>query len=218
MLSMTYAAADQALAARLTDDLKKRGESIAPLSTDRQQVLLALLSPASVKDATVEAAIAQALDNGQHVVALQTAAVDKLPKLIDHLTPLDFSTGYPLDTLLQRVEQARSKTAPLPLKVLTPKTRQRNRNWGIWLTILVLGWFIIGLIAVGVFQIQVPQEEYNTVATFEAATVQFILLPNQPRTTQDAVSFPITVTAAPTHQRPLLIGTATALVERLRDQ
>jgi hypothetical protein len=215
---MTYAAVDQALAARLSEDLKQRGETITALSTDRLQVLVALLSPASVKDATVESTIAQALDNGQHVVALQVAPVDKLPKLIDHLTPLDFSNGYPLEALLQSIEQARSKNAPLPLKVLTPKTRQRNRNWGIWLTILVLAWFIIGLIAVGVFQIQVPQEEYNTVATFEAATVQAILLPNQPRTTQDAVNFPITVTAAPTRQQPLLIGTATALVERLRDQ
>jgi hypothetical protein len=38
-----------------------------------------------------------------------------------------------------------------------------------------------------------------------------LLETNQPRSTQDAGHFPATVQAAPTGQRPLLIGTATAI-------
>jgi hypothetical protein len=121
--------------------------------------------------------------------------------------------GYNLVELEKRILQhLSSSNATLPLKVLTPTVIRKNRNYGYWLALIVIIWFIFGVILVGFFGIQAPRDEYNNVNTQAAATIQGYLRRNQPHTTEDAVNFPATVQAAPTAQRPFLIATATASV------
>jgi hypothetical protein len=210
MLTVIHTAADTNLAERIKADLQKAGYSLHEMVSERREdMLIALISPAADSDAAVQEALIKALDAGQHIVPV-IASPAALPKLIDHLPVVDFSKGYNLAVLKARIEALSASDAGLPMKVLTPRTRQKNRNVGYWLAALALVWFIAGLILVGIFGIQAPQEEYNTIATEVGATVNAYVERNLPHTTQEAANFPATIQAAPTAQRPLLIATATA--------
>ncbi len=212
MITLTYHTQDSVLANRLTQDLKAKGYSISDtLTTDKSNILVVITSPASNSDATIQNTITQAFDNGQHVVMVN-AQPTAVSKLTNHLKALDFSNGYPLPALLDHLKVLSSPEAGLPLKVLTPKARAKNRGFGIWLTVIVLAWFIVGLVVVGFFGLQAPVEEYNTVDTEVAATVASIVQKNLPHSTDEALNFPATVQAVPTAQRPILMETATALV------
>lgn len=214
MLAITYSADDSNLAKRLSTDLKANGQLVSesPLS-GTEHILIVLNSPSSNMDVEVQNRIAGALDNGQHIVLILAQAA-KIPKLIDHLKPLDFTTGYPINTLVEQITHLSSSNAGVPLKVLTPAARMKNRNVGYWLFALALVWFILGVVLVGVFGIQAPREEYNTINTEVAATIMVIIDENLPRSTVEAENFQATVQAAPTAQRPLLVATATALAAR----
>ncbi len=211
-LVLAYSSQDAALAVHLEKDLQAKGYATkTELTPDRQNVLIVLLSPNSTVDTTVQETITQALDNGQHIIPLQIGMI-MMPKLINHLQAINFSDRYPLNALLERIAYVTSPEAKLPLKVLTPAARKANRSTGYWLAILAIIWFIIGIIAVGVFGIQEPQDEFNNVDTEVAATIGVYLELNLPHTTQEAENFPATLQAAPTAQLPFLIATATAMV------
>ncbi len=212
MITLAYDPQDSALANRLSKDLTAQGFSISEkLVPGKENMLVAFASPSSNKNSSVQDVITQAFDNGQHVVIVnaQTAPISKF---INHLKTFDFVNGYPLADLIAQIKLLTSPQAGLPLKVLTPKTRVKNRGIGLWLTIIVLMSFIVGLVLVGFFRLQAPVEEYNTVETEVAATVANIVSKNLPHSTEDAINFPATVKAVTTAQRPLLVASATALV------
>lgn len=216
MLIIAYASQDAELAQRLINDLKTKGHSISETpQTGGEHILLALISPASNANESVQTNLTTALDSSQHIIPVMVQSAP-LPKWIDHLKPLDFTAGYPLNTLIEQISLLSSSNAGLPLKVLTPAARSKNRNSGYWLFALALLWFILGVVLVGFFGIQAPREEYNTINTEVAATIIVIIQGNLPRSTEDALNFPATVQAAPTAQRPLLVATATALATRTR--
>lgn len=212
MLTLAYIQKDAALAARLQKDLEAAGQTVtADLQPGLANILIVLVSPTSVTDTAVKASIVQALDNTQHIIPVLTAPT-VLPKMIDHLQPLDFSTGYPFSTLTEQIAILSAPGARLPLKVRTPSVNARNRGTAVWLVIFAVISFIVGIVLVGFYGIQAPREEYNGVDTEVAATVQMYLRTNIPRSTEDAINFPATVQAAPTSQRPFLVETATAQV------
>jgi hypothetical protein len=212
MITLTYDPQDSALATRLIQDLKTQGFSISDtLAPGKGNVLIAFASPASNNNRIVQDVIAQAYDNGQHVAVVNAQAAPT-PKFINHLKSFDFINDYPLPALVDQLKLMASPEAGLPLKVLTPKARVKNRGIGLWLTIVVLIAFIWGIVLVGVFHQQAPVEEYNNVDTEVAATVASIVQKNLPHSTQEAIDFPATVQAVPTAQRPILIQTATALL------
>ncbi|MCB9454371.1 MAG: toll/interleukin-1 receptor domain-containing protein [Anaerolineaceae bacterium] len=210
MLLLTNTPGDAPLADRLRGDLQAAGHPLTE-TVQKGATLIAILSPEAVTDTQVMATITQALDAGLHIIPVLASAMP-LPSLIDHLEPLNFTNQYPLAALQNRIGQlSRPDTRP-PVRVRTPAVRAANRRFGYVLVALAVLWFLIGVILVGGFGIHAPQEEFNTISTFEFATVQIYLSNSQPRTTEDALNFVSTVQAAPTAQRPLLIATATALV------
>jgi len=212
MITLAYDPQDAALAQRLAKDLTAQGFSIGDmLAPGKENLLIAFASPAGNKNPAVQEVITQAFDNGQHAIVVNAQAAP-VSKFINHLKTFDFTNGYPLAALVEQIKLLTSPQAGLPLKVLTPKTRVKNRGVALWLAIVVLMSFIVGLVLVGFFRIQAPVEEYNTVDTEVAATVANIVATNLPHSTQDAVNFPATVQAVTTAQRPLLIASATALV------
>jgi hypothetical protein len=208
MITITHASADADLAARLSADLRKQGQI---QSVEEQTLLIAILSPEAIANADVQNTIISALDNGQHIIPV-IARPAPLPKLIDHLRPIDFTSTYDPAAVLTRVQEHMAPGAAAPLKVRTPKVKAANQRYGYWLTILALIWFTLAVVMIGIGGLRAPVEEYNTIETQVAATIAIIIRENLPRTTEDALNFPVTVQAAPTVQRPALIATATALV------
>ena len=212
MITLTYDPQDSALATRLAQDLKAQGFPISDvLAPGKDNLLVAFASPASNNNKAVQEVIAQAYDNSQHVVVVN-AQPAPTPKFINHLKAFDFINGYPLPALVDQLKVMASPEAGLPLKVLTPKARVKNRGVGLWLTIVVLIAFIWGIVLVGFFHQQAPVAEFNTVDTEVAVTVASIVQKNLPHSTEEAINFPATVQAVPTAQRPILIQTATALL------
>jgi hypothetical protein len=211
MLHIVSAPEDVALASRLKSDLQAARYTVnGDLPTGSEHLLIVVLSPAAWSNANVQATVIRALDNSQHIIPVLTDGAS-LPKLIAHVSALDFTTDYPIEALKQLVDRLAAPGAPPPMRVLTPTIRRANSRIGYWLFILVVIWFVVGVILVGVFRVQAPTEEYNTIATFAQATINVYVGRNLPRTTEDAINFPMTLQAAPTAQRPLLIATATRL-------
>lgn len=211
MITIAAAPADQTLAKRIAQDLTTKGHTVVPeVAAGAKNLLITVLSPSGTTDTNLLGQLYRALDNGQHVIAVLAKPVT-MPKLIDHIQPLDFTTDYNLPLLLEEIKRLSAPDAPIPLKVLTPNTRRKNNNLGYWLGVLVLVWLILGLLAIGIGGLQAPRDEYNGIETFGAATINAILARNIPRSTEEAANFPATLQAAPTAQRPLLIGTATAI-------
>jgi hypothetical protein len=211
MLYITYAPEDTALATRLKNDLQQAGYTVGDsLTAEMGNVLIAVLSNNAWANTAVQENVYRALDNSQHIIPV-LAGTTKLPKLIAHLALVDFTSGYPIETLKAEVTRLSSPDAAHPMRVLTPNVRRSNRRIGYWLFGLTFFWFIVALILVGYYKIQAPTEEYNSIATFAQATINVYVGRNLPRTTEDAINFPMTIQAAPTAQRPLLIATGTRL-------
>lgn len=211
MLYITYAPEDAALATRLKTDLEKAGYPVQEtLAAGMNNILIAVLSNNGWANTVVQENIYRALDNSQHIIPV-LSGMTALPKLIDHLAPIDFTSAYPFDTLKAEVTRLSSPDAAHPMRALTPNVRRANRRIGYWLFGLTFFWFVVALILVGYYKIQAPTEEYNSIATFAQATINVYVGRNLPRTTEDAINFPMTIQAAPTAQRPLLIATGTRL-------
>jgi hypothetical protein len=127
------------------------------------------------------------------------------------LQALDFSQNYDGDALREQLTPQKH----LPLKVLTPSLRKSNRRIGIWVALLAILWFVIGLYEVGVVHIQQGMtNDDNTAQALVINTIQSLLATNIPHSTADALYFPATVKAAPIAQQPFLITTATAQASR----
>lgn len=211
MIHITAAPEDAALANRLKTDLEQAGYTLSDdLPRESNDLLIAILSPTAWVNVSLQGDVIRALDNSQHVIPVLTGAA-ALPKFIAHLTPIDFSAGYPLDKLKTEVDRLSAPDAPRPMRVLTPAVKGANNRIGYWLLILVIVWFVVGIVLVGVFRIQAPTDEYNSIATFAQATINVYVGANLPHSTAEAENFPATLQAAPTAQRPLLIATTTAM-------
>jgi hypothetical protein len=211
MLHIAYAPEDAALANRLKVDLENAGHKVnGELPRESGHLLVAVLSPTAWSNTAVQGAVIRALDSSQHIVPVLTGNAT-LPKLIEHLTPVNFSNGEDFARLYEEVDRLTAHGAPLPMRVLTPTVRRANRRIGFWLAAMVIFWFIVGVILVGVYKIQAPAAEYDNIATEVQATIDAYVEHNLPRSTEDAANFPLTLQAAPTAQRPLLIATTTAM-------
>lgn len=221
MIKLVYTSTDAALASRLLNDLNGAGypaEDIAKSgSQTREDVLIPLLSPAALQDAALNTRLIQALDNGQHIVPVLAAPV-ALPRLIDHLEGIDYSSGIDLAPLRARLDAIAQGYARLPLKVLTPTARKANWQVGLWVALAALIMFGVGLYGVGVLGIQAPQQEYDAVETEAAATINAIVRPELeqyanflPRSTEEAANYQATLRAVPTVYRVFMGLTATAV-------
>jgi hypothetical protein len=215
MVYILHTPAQQATADRLRVDLQGAGFPVegAP-STDRTQAVIALLDGRSETDPTFTQGLLQALDSSQHLLPVMVEEVP-LPKIIEHLGALDLTEGYDAGAIQQWLTHATAPGARPPMRVLTPKRRARNRLVGSFIVGAAIFWFVIGLILVGVYRIQAPIEEYNSIDTLVAVTVDAVLDRYRPNSTLDATGFPATLQAVPTAARPLLAQTATAQAAEL---
>ncbi len=221
MISLISVAADRALADRITADLRAAGHTVFDaIQPGRENIVVGLLSPDAVRDPAFIRALDAANDFGQNMVAVVARPVD-VPKNLDHLKLLDFSTGYPLAELREQVDNLGSDS-PLALRMQTSKVRASNRRALLFMGVLVVGLFVIGSIMIVLFDIESPADEYEAVDTQVALTRDAIIGPTMaylstilPRSTEAAEAFPATLEALPTALRPLVGATATAISEQL---
>lgn len=195
MTTFLYSPSDQALAQRIQADLAAQ-----PTSAD-----VVIVSSQSARDPEVLAKLDQALDQNREIIPVLAENVP-LPKLIEHLTPVDFSTSYAIDELKSRLQTA----SEFHMKVLTPSTAVSNRRAGIVVGVIAVVMFAAGLYLVGVVGVQAPQEEFDYVETEIILTRDYYVDEALPRSTEDAANFQATVDAARPTLRPVLIATATA--------
>ncbi len=229
MHTLIYTADDRSLANRIAADARRAGLALTDLTTTppaampakemHNSALIAVLSPAALRDPSVERALNAAMDVGQHVVLAIAAAVE-LPKAINHLDALDFTKTTDADRLIARVKAIESGDAGLPLRTRTPSVKKSNRQTAAILAVLALGMFGAGIYGVGVMGLQAPRAEYDANDTAEAMTIQAYTVPELeqyarmiPQNDADAANYASTLRAIPTAYRPLVAGTATAFAQ-----
>lgn len=199
MAAIVYHPADSALAERIRADLSGASGS--------ENVAIIVLSPQAAADAAVQAALAGAIDQNQHIIPVLAKPVP-LPRLIEHMEPLDFSAGYDRDRLAARLA---ASSVELQMKVLTPKTVGSNRRVGLVVAFFAIVMFAAGIYGVGVMGLQAPAREYNAVETEIIETRNAYIDAALPHSTEDALNFQATVDAAAPTLRPLLVATASAI-------
>lgn len=217
MISILATIHDAAVESRLRSALLAAGHELRQQGTDKNDLLIAVLSQAALRDKAFHDALNTALDNDQHIVPALAEPV-KLPKLIDHLVPVDLSTVNATEQLDAQIQAAHSPDARLPLRVRTPSVRRANRRSGLIVAFLALAMFAIGIYAVAVLNVEAPVEEYNQINTEAAATRDFIIAPTLetylrflPGSQDEAAQYSATLQAVPTRLRPFVAATATAV-------
>lgn len=201
---------DVALAERIRADLQAANITLhESLPSARDALLVIVLSAGD--DVNTQKAIIAALENQQHILLVKGSAQARPPRLIDHLQPLDFSQSYDTGSLLARVRDLARPDAPPPLAVLTPARQAANRRAGYIIAGIALFMFIIALLLIALADLEAPAAEYNAIETEIILTRNYFIDNDLPRTTEQAANFPVTLDAAPTRSRDLLIATATAI-------
>lgn len=206
-VTLVYADVDHKLAMRIRGDLEAESIGVQDTLTDGA-VVVAILSAQGVKTPHIIQMLNTASDKYHHILPV-LAEPTKLPRVIDHLQPIDMTQANANKELVKRVNFLASPEAPRPLTSLTPAKRKENLQSSIFYGVIAFGIFLMGIIAVGVFGIQAPEDEYYTVETQVYLTQRVYIDRALPRNTGEAVNFQATVPFIPTKARQEAIGTAT---------
>jgi len=200
----------QNLGARITADLREAGYTVTDdLDEAPQTILVVLLAPQGLW--TVEPAIIKALDQYQHIIAVKAQPVD-LPRLIDNLRPLDFSTQYDPQPLLAEIKRLSSPDAPRPMTALTPSKRAANRRTGLVLTIPIVIMFFAAIVGVALEITVAPEDEFASVETQIFLTRNYFIDGLLPQSTEQAANFQATAEDYFNETvQPFLIMTATGI-------
>ena len=198
MLNIAYAPGDAQLAERLQADLAQAGLDI------HNPMLIVLVSSDAVHDTSVRQAVAQAQDQG-HVIVLFIVQNVALPDAWKPYRRMKLSDDYRINTLRVFINRAD----------VSPTKRRTNNRLLLGALVGVVLFVGISMLAIASDVVAFPVEEYMTENAAREQMVQELVFPTldawQPRTTEDAINFPMTVEAANTRNAPLLIMTATAL-------
>ncbi len=206
-VTLIYAEADIKLAMRIRGDLEAESIRVVDDLQDNS-VVVAVLSASGVQSQKVINMLNVASDKYHHILPILAEMV-KLPRVIDHLGALDFSQTYSGKNLLNRVNELASPNAPKPLTALTPAKRKQNVQSSIFYAVVAFGIFVMGIIGVGVFGLQAPEDEYYGIETQVYLTQRVYIDKSLPRNSEEAINFEATIPFIPTKARVEAIGTAT---------
>ena len=204
MLNITYAPNDAHTAEDMQSDL-----SAANLRLDNP-VLIALLTPDSVKDKAVLSAIEKSKREG-HVIVPVILRKTELPANLADEQSLDLSRKYDKKKLIQFVNQAD----------IGKERQHKNRLYFYAVGGVVLLMFVISIVSISNDIVAFPADEYATENAIRDAQVNTIVAPQievlRPRTTEDALNFDMTLEAVANDDLlPFIIGTATAIPEQMQ--
>ncbi len=201
MLNITYAPNDADTAERMQEDLATANLKMV------NHILLALITPDALADEGVQKAIRMA-QKENHRVALVILRKTELPKSLQEFPSLNLTSGYNMKRLTRFVLRAD----------LEAQVRRANNRVLFYLVAAVIIVFAGSIWALTTGIVASPTDEFATENALIDSQVETITFPTldafQPRTTQDAESFPATADALREDNEdiyPFLIGTATAL-------
>lgn len=211
VVTLCYAPDDVEIAGLIRTDLTNAGYEIRDsVSAGADHVTIIVLSPQALNDNTVLNGMIATIENRQHVLPVIAHEVE-LPRLIDHLQPLDFTGGYARDPLLDQIKTLTGPNAPRPMTVLTPAQRKANRQAAALAFAFVFVLFMISIYLLGTGIVGPPDDEFASVETQIYLTRNWYIDEALPFTTQEAVNFAATVERAQPSVQPFLILTATAI-------
>lgn len=199
MLQIVYTSADEDLAKQMERDVAASGMTL------EQDMLVVLVSPQAAQDKAVRKSISAAKREGWVLVPVLVQDVD-LPADLQEEPLLDIRhKGYDFRTFKRHLLN----------RDVSGDVRASNRRYLLYFAALVLLIFAISVGALATGIVAPPVDEFATENALQNAQIETLVFPTlnafQPRTTQDAESFPATVEAASTRIAPFLVLTATAL-------
>ncbi|MEM6285415.1 MAG: hypothetical protein AAF787_24710 [Chloroflexota bacterium] len=205
-LTIAYAPPDEKIARRLAEDLQQNAFTFAEIG--KNTVLVAVISPDGIKDADLQATIASALDAGANIVLIETKPTP-LPAMIDHITPISLHSGYKLRAVLHEVERVADDNAPSPMVVLTPALRRRNLRFGLIFGGSIFVLFALYTVAIALFDIEAPIEDFERLYTRDAATINAFAQEYIPVSSEQAANFQTTVEGINRELATIVVATAT---------
>lgn len=212
-VTLAHTPDDDSLAAQLKTNLEAAGIALSDiLQPGDQSLLLVILSTQTAAAPAVVQPIITALDNHQHIIAIQTASAP-LPKLIDHLQPIDFQQAYDSQTVLDQIAYLTGPDAPKPITTLTPATRAANKRTALIIIGLGSLTFIMAILFIAVWGYGPPEGEFAGVETKVILTRDYFVDEALPISTEDALEFQATYDNAMPSLQPILAATATAIHE-----
>ena len=212
-LSLIYTTSDAALAESIERSVAKAGHTVhKTVLTGRQPISILVFSEVAKADKTFQDALYAVLDNHQHIIPVLAEKV-ALPRLIEHLQPLDFSGSVDEQALLAEIAVLSAPNTPSPATVLTPTKRKANQRFGLIFAGIGFIVFLISLYAIGVEGLRAPEDEFASVETQIILTRNYYIDNALPRSTEEAANFEITFEYMPTIVHVELEMTATAIAD-----
>ncbi len=213
-LTIVFADNDEDQAKALAQQLQDRGYTFAPLRPEG--VLVAVVSPAGLKSMELRQMISEAFKLNSPVVLVETES-STLPQMARDLEPVRL-TGSPndVDKVIAAIEQAANE--PDTLESSTPKdapqpapenTRNPNLRFGLIVGGGILLLFGLYTIAIALFDIEAPQEEFQELYTRDAMTINAFAQEYMPRSTEQAENFEVTLESVGSDLATLVVQTAT---------
>ncbi len=209
IITLSYNPRNEKLAAQIHADLEANGHTISQ-NIQPGGLTIVILSPDAIADSHVRQTIIAALDANQHIIPVLNAPV-QIPRLIENLPLLDFSTGYDSGALQARIAELTTPGAPPPLVALTPSKQKANRQAAVFIGGAALVMFVLALLGVLSGAFVPPADEFAGVETQIFLTRNYFIDQSLPRSTEDAQNFPATVERARETIQPFLILTATGI-------
>jgi hypothetical protein len=202
MLNITYAATDAHTAEQMQQDLSQAG-----LRLDNP-MLIVLVTPDSIADASMQADIAQAKQAG-NIIAPVILRQASLPDNLKGEISLDLSKKYDKNKLIAFVKRSD----------ITKERVAKNRRLLFYVGGAALLMFVISIISIAKGIVAFPVDEYATENAIRDAQIATLVAPDiemvRPRTTEDALNFESTLDAVQNEDLlPFIIGTATAIPEQ----
>jgi len=211
MIALIYTPEHSQTAEHIRQDLTSAGLQVTDeITGEGDAPVIVLLSQRAVKERSLVTSIERALDAYRHVIPVKMENVD-LPKIINNLPFVDFSSGYNINALRERIDILTAPDIKPPLTALTTSKRQANRQsaliWGV-VVVFIFAVAIFGVIA----EITVPPaDEFAGVETQIVLTRSYFVDQAMPVSTEQAAEFELTVEQVATAVRDHLVATATAV-------
>lgn len=197
-ITVAYGPADTNAAARLAEALQAHGYTLSPMQPGG--FLLAVISPDGLADPDLLRTINAAQGQQIPVILVETQPTS-LPDALASLRPIPMHDGTPTPDVLNTVDTATN----------APAKRAQNLRAGLIVGAGIIVLFVLYTVAIVVFDIEAPQDDFERAYTRDAAIIGGIAGTFVPVSTDEAANFEITLESnqISAELATVVVGTAT---------